>query len=261
MATELINTTNKCRIELGPIMRVDPFLLRFNPLNAKQFKSDKIDRLEEDIKERGIIVPLIVKYDGRTLLVGHRRLEIAQKVKLKNVPCQKVLRELSQGEELEFVIKDNLLRRHIQPADRLRLYRRIYPDFDSELLADCRGGTRRLDTLKTQLTDDNLKNNEKDGVKKNKNEIIKELAETTNISERTIYRDIEKAKITKLKDDLMDINIASPALKPEQENAIREIDSKLNLLRTREAELKTELKSIKKQKCKLKLEIKKIKAA
>lgn len=104
-----------------------------NPGIFPQLDGELIYNLKEDIKKRGIIVPLIAKKDG-TLLAGHSRLYVAQQLKLKTVPVQFVEQKLTAKQEEDFMIRDNVLRRQLSPEDRKALYKRIYKDFDERLM-------------------------------------------------------------------------------------------------------------------------------
>jgi ParB-like chromosome segregation protein Spo0J len=119
-----------------PISRLAP-----NPISASFFREENsaaLQRLVEDIAERGIIVPLIAKKDG-TLLAGHNRLYAARELDFERVPVQFVEGELAQEEERRFVIADNLLRRQLTNEERLSLYRVLYDDFDARILATKQG--------------------------------------------------------------------------------------------------------------------------
>lgn len=127
------------------IIYVKPSDLKANPLNVSLFKRENDDyfaKLSDDIQARGILVPLIAKRDN-TLLAGHNRLEIAQKLGLKVVPVQYIDATLTIETEQEFVIKDNLLRRQLSIAERIELYRRLYPNFDERIMEENRGGDRK----------------------------------------------------------------------------------------------------------------------
>jgi ParB-like chromosome segregation protein Spo0J len=90
--------------------------------------------MSADIKERGIVVPLIAKNDG-TLLAGHNRLAIAEKLNLGKVPVQYLEDTLDEQREKEFIIKDNIFRRQHAAEEWLGLYRTLYPDFEQRLAA------------------------------------------------------------------------------------------------------------------------------
>lgn len=102
-----------------------------NRKNQDFFEEDKIDlsSMIEDIKKRGVLVPLVARDDG-TLLAGHCRLKAANAAGLKMLPVQ-IVTDMTDGEEFEYLIKDNAIRRHFTRDDRLKIYRRIYPEFDT----------------------------------------------------------------------------------------------------------------------------------
>lgn len=128
-------------LRLSDVIQESPKKLRINPLNSNFFTeetSEYFENLRRDVKERGIVVPLVARQDG-TLLAGHNRLRIAQEIQLSLVPVQYVLEELSEEAERKFVINDNLLRRQLSGSERITLYRILYPDFDSRLNARTNG--------------------------------------------------------------------------------------------------------------------------
>jgi ParB-like chromosome segregation protein Spo0J len=130
-----IPTKLKTKIPLLPVKDIEPSKLHPNPKNAQYFRtetSDYFERLTEDVRKRGIIVPLIAQQDG-TLLAGHNRWEIAKRLNLKFVPVQYLASELSEEEAREFVVKDNLLRRQFSSSEWLEIYQQLYPNFEQRL--------------------------------------------------------------------------------------------------------------------------------
>ncbi|MFY8001798.1 MAG: ParB/RepB/Spo0J family partition protein [Candidatus Kapaibacteriota bacterium] len=118
-------------IRMTEIRYVAPEKLQPNPLNSifPQESEAYFDELSADIHERGITDPLVAKPDG-TLLTGHNRLTIAKRLGLPRVPVRYVQTGIEdETKELEFVIKDNLLRRHLTDGQRIMLYERLYPNF------------------------------------------------------------------------------------------------------------------------------------
>jgi ParB-like chromosome segregation protein Spo0J len=123
-------------MKLSNIQQVAVGRLKFNTINQKYFKEEggrELTALEKDIKARGIQVPLIAKKDG-TLLAGHRRLLIARKLRLKKVPVQFVAGKMSKSEEKKYIIKDNLLRRHLSFEQRQALYKTAIRDLPHRIL-------------------------------------------------------------------------------------------------------------------------------
>ncbi len=109
--------------------------LTSNVLNEEFFDREEeiyVERLKADIQERGILVPLVAKSDG-TLLAGHNRLHIARQLGLSIVPVQYVEDALSVEDERKFVINDNLLRRQLTNDQRIKLYQKLYPNFDARI--------------------------------------------------------------------------------------------------------------------------------
>lgn len=128
-------------LPLSDIRFVAPGDLKPNPMNSlfTTETAEYFDTLRTDIKERGIIVPLLAKEDG-TLLAGHNRLLVAQELELTSVPVQYILQSLSEVEERSFIFKDNIIRRQLTAAEKQLLIERLYQD---EISRDNRGGDRR----------------------------------------------------------------------------------------------------------------------
>jgi hypothetical protein len=143
-------------IRLSDVIRESPKKLRANSLNSDFFAeetSEYFENLRRDVKERGILVPLVARQDG-TLLAGHNRLQIAQELNLPFVPVQYVLDALSEDEERTFVISDNLLRRQLTNAERLALYRALYPNFEARLAARTNGRPKTRNDRETKKGED-----------------------------------------------------------------------------------------------------------
>jgi hypothetical protein len=136
-----IEELEKKGIELLPIEEMPPVKLKpnpnnkiFDPLSGKDY-----ERLKEDIKERGIIDPLICD-KSFTLLTGHNRLRIALELGLKEIPVRKIKSELSPKEEKKFLVLDNLLRRQLTYDEKIRFISMYYKE---DLEKDNRGGNRK----------------------------------------------------------------------------------------------------------------------
>ena len=72
---------------------ISPKQLKPHPLAGKipPLKPDELARLEADITAHGILEPLHVAADGRTILDGHHRHRIALKLKLPTVPVRRAV--------------------------------------------------------------------------------------------------------------------------------------------------------------------------
>lgn len=124
------------KIPMTDVKQIPPSELSINLKNREYFEQESeehLQQLRDDIRKRGVIVPLIAKRDG-TLLAGHNRLRIAQELHLKYVPVQYVQEELPEEREREFIVKDNLLRRQLSTDKRISLYKMLYPEFESTYL-------------------------------------------------------------------------------------------------------------------------------
>lgn len=159
--TAAIPTKLKTKIPLLPVKDVEPSKLQPNPKNTEIFRtesSEYFERLTEDIRKRGIIVPLIAEQNG-TILAGHNRWEIAKRLHLKFVPVQYVASELSEEEAREFVIKDNLLRRQFSSQEWLEIYKQLYPNFDERLAKHGQRATAktiRVDNVHSEENGNNI---------------------------------------------------------------------------------------------------------
>ncbi len=116
------------RANLGmlPIERIKP-----NPRQPrKHFDPDCLAELAESIKTNGIIQPLIVtKTEGSDyeLIAGERRLQAAKLAGLEQVPV--VIRSVSQKEQLQLAIVENIQREDLDPMEEAYAYQALADDF------------------------------------------------------------------------------------------------------------------------------------
>lgn len=64
--------------------------LRPDPRNARQHSKKQIEQLVEAIRRFGFTAPILIDEDNN-ILAGHARLEAAKRLKLKAVPCRRLL--------------------------------------------------------------------------------------------------------------------------------------------------------------------------
>lgn len=103
-------------------------IIEIDKLKEYKFNKDFFDdlgkgdyqALKKDIEKYGIKTELHVLPDY-TVICGHQRLLVANELGLKEVPC-KVIDLKDENEIKEYVIKDNLLRRHLEPEQQALLY-------------------------------------------------------------------------------------------------------------------------------------------
>ena len=81
-------------------------------------------RMEESVKEHGILQPLIVrpKSDGRyEVISGHRRSLLAIKAGLETVPV--IVKEMTDDQAVIFMVESNIQRESTLPSERAKSYK------------------------------------------------------------------------------------------------------------------------------------------
>ena len=105
---------------------VDVEDLRPNPLQPRQnFDTEAIDELARSIKETGILQPLVVVPEGNQykIVVGERRWRAAQKIGLTKIPA--IVRQLSEKEQIEASLVENLQRKDLNPIEVAHAYQKL----------------------------------------------------------------------------------------------------------------------------------------
>ena len=118
---------------------------KFQP--RKIFEKDSLKNLENSIKERGIIQPIIVRKYGEVknkyeIIAGERRWIAAQKAGLHEVPV--VITDADDLKSLEFAIIENVQRSDLNPIEEAESYQRLIENFsyDQEKVAKFIGKSR-----------------------------------------------------------------------------------------------------------------------
>lgn len=95
-------------IRMLPIESIRPF--HSHPFHL--YTGDRLDDMVENIREHGILVPVIVQKtaDGYEMLSGHNRMNAARLAGIKEVPAI-VKENLTEREAFVYVIETNLLQR------------------------------------------------------------------------------------------------------------------------------------------------------
>lgn len=164
-------------LNLSPVRSTEIGKLKENPVSSKHFRDlsgDDFAKLKEDIKARGVLVPLVAMKDG-TLLAGHNRLRAAREIGVEKVPVQWVEDELSRKDQEGFVIKDNVLRRQLSAQEKESLILSLY----GEKIAESKHGGDRGN----QFTGGKVKSN-----------LAKQVEAETGIKEATAKKIIAKHK-------------------------------------------------------------------
>lgn len=138
-------------LPLSPICFVDPATLTPSKNNTfSSMTSDRWTAFRNDVAKRGVIVPIVIDHDKKTILAGHNRCRAAIEVGLKLVPVQFLTRPLSPDETRRFLVSDNMLRRPNTAAGTIQWLSATYPDFFQS--ASLRGGDRRSSSRGGKLT-------------------------------------------------------------------------------------------------------------
>lgn len=240
-----IEELEKKGISLLPVQDINPEMLKpnpdnkiFNPLSGKDY-----ERLRDDIKERGIIDPLIIRQD-KVLLTGHNRLRIALELKLKTIPVRKIESGLKPKEEKKFLVLDNLLRRQLSPAEKESLILEFYKD---EILEDNRGGNRG-----NQFTKKESAKSEISPLPKSKS-LAKKIEEETGIKEATAKKIIAKKRKELLPKKA---NKSEPGKVTNSKQSKKDLQARLIQVRKEIKTLQVEEKKLKNQIDKLKWNVK-----
>ncbi len=95
-------------VKIGPVEEVELSKLRIHPLNVPRLEPDRDAWIvfTQDIKERGIQVPLVITHDGR-ILQGQRRSLAARKVGFKTVPVRRIEPNPELLSLLKIIYRDN----------------------------------------------------------------------------------------------------------------------------------------------------------
>jgi ParB family chromosome partitioning protein len=116
----------------GPqIVLIKTSLVTPNPYQPrKTFSEEALEDLIYSIKEKGILMPLIVSKTpaGRyELIAGERRYRAAKALKIESVPV--IIRRVSTQDKLELAIIENVQRQQLNPLDEARSYYLLKEEF------------------------------------------------------------------------------------------------------------------------------------
>lgn len=133
---------------LGPVVKIDPSVVKLNPKNDdfnKDTKGPDWDKFVQDVKDHGIHDPIIVRPDY-TLLAGERRTLAIREIGKSEIPARIYYGDLKGENEKRFIIRDNLLRRQLSPERQASLVAKLYA---KELTTDNRGKRVKKNLAKT----------------------------------------------------------------------------------------------------------------
>ena len=124
-------------VNLSDVYDVDPKSLVKHPDNDRlfgKFKTEaQLSELGESIRKYGILEPVIICADGKTILSGHSRALLARLHHMKTIKARRVESAHTEEEILEILAVLNLHRMNLSKNDRIALYKEIYPDLEERL--------------------------------------------------------------------------------------------------------------------------------
>ena len=111
----------------------------------KFFNEETIDELSQSIKQKGLILPILVKKinsENYQIIAGERRWRAAQKAGLYNVPV--IIKDLNDNEILEIALIENMQREDLNPIEEAMGMSRLQKDhnYTQEKLSEILGKSR-----------------------------------------------------------------------------------------------------------------------
>ena len=136
-----INEANERKSDEIPI----EFLFPNKNQPRKLFNQEKIDELSQSIKQKGLILPILVKkIDEKNyqIIAGERRWRASQKAGLHNVPV--IIKNLDDKEILEIALIENMQREDLNPIEEAEGITRLQEEYQytQEELAKILGKSR-----------------------------------------------------------------------------------------------------------------------
>jgi len=128
-----VNMSGIQSTSLSSILEIPVNEILPNPHQPRtEMNQDDLEDLAESIREYGIIQPLIITPGNKEreyyLIAGERRLRAAKIAGLKLVPV--ILRNVSEQEQLELALIENVQRTDLSPLDTAEAYRQLSDDFN-----------------------------------------------------------------------------------------------------------------------------------
>jgi len=146
------------RIELSEILWIEVENLAENPFNDyPPLSEEETVELAGDIREKGVLIPLIIRMSESVIICGHNRKRACILAEEKRVPVQRVLRILTEKEEREIMKSENDRRRGGYWS-REKKEEFIREHFSDRLEVDNRGGDRKSEKRTDQNFNEVLKN-------------------------------------------------------------------------------------------------------
>ena len=140
-------------VDILDIEYVKPTSLSAHPENRTYysgFDGEEYETLKADIQRAGkVLKPIEISRESGLVVAGNRRLQAALELNLTSIPI--IRRPFATDEdELDYLIKDNILQRQLSRADHERI---IEQRFKDRILDSNRGGDRRSSSFKDEQTE------------------------------------------------------------------------------------------------------------
>lgn len=117
--------------KVASVLNLDLDRIVPNPFQPRlNFDPEKLKELADSIRERGIIQPILVKTleDGYQIVAGERRWKAARIAGLTKIPAI-LADDLSDDEQLQVTLIENLQREDLNPIDEATAYRKLSERF------------------------------------------------------------------------------------------------------------------------------------
>jgi ParB family chromosome partitioning protein len=110
-------------MQLQTIKVKDAFASSTNPRGADGFKGAEFDELVASVKEKGVLVPVLVRAKGKKfeVIAGNRRLAAATEAGIEEIPAHVV--EMTDEEAREAQIVENMQRKDVHPLEEAQAFK------------------------------------------------------------------------------------------------------------------------------------------
>lgn len=161
-STETLET--EFGVKFGSEMNVPVKMLTHHPENRRLFPDEATeddDVFLEDIRQNGIHTAIIINRKDQ-VLCGNRRLRLSRKLELTHIPAKYITTNITEKQEIDLMIRDNLIRRQLSVEQRKRVMKSLTQEdrmayilarFPEETIINSgKGIDTRNDTVKLRKT-------------------------------------------------------------------------------------------------------------
>lgn len=128
--SSLASVASTKRLEGAIILSLTDLVPNFFQVR-QHFDQEALDELAEDIKERGILEPLLVRETEEgtfEIIAGERRYRAAQAAGLTEVPV--IVRQMNDKEAQFATLAENLQRQDLDPKDEQRYFQQLQGEYN-----------------------------------------------------------------------------------------------------------------------------------